>query len=242
MRDTVASSADTREDHPWGTLMLTPSLDGVYALNAVLIEGELPELTLADIAALFDERFPANRFASAVLQDGATAERIEREAREQGWKVEHELLMELRREPDRVADTSGVREGSEQELRALTDRWFAEDYAEQGDEVLRQLSEFSRREWTARPTQAFVAGDGQAMCKLWSEGGIAQVEDVYTAPEARGGGYARALVTRAIEAARTGDNDLIFIVADDDDTPKELYGRLGFDPLVRLTRVVRERR
>ena len=85
MRDTVAASADTREEHPWGTLMVTPSLDAVYALNAVLVERELPELTLGDIEALFDERFPTNRFASAVLQDEATAERIEAEARERGW-------------------------------------------------------------------------------------------------------------------------------------------------------------
>src|SRR5687768_424744 len=169
MRDTVAASADAREDHPWGTLFVTPSLDSVYALNAVLVEQAMPDLTLADVEALFDERFATNRFASAVLQDEPTGERLEREARERGWKVEHELLMELRREPDRVVDTSSVREGAEAEMRALADRWFAEDFADQGEEVLRQLSEFSRREWTARPTRAFVAGDGQAMCKLWSD-------------------------------------------------------------------------
>ena len=242
MRDTLAASADLREEHAWGALLRTPSLDAVWALNQVFVERPEPDLTLADIDALFAERFAGGRFASALLEDEATGERIEAQARERGWKVEHELFMELRREPDRRVDTSGVREGAMDELRALVDRWFAEDFAGQGEEALRQLGEFSAREWEARPTRGFVAAGGQAMCKLWSDGRTAQVEDVYTAPEARGGGHARALVTHAADVAREAGHELVFIVADDDDTPKQLYERLGFDPLVRVTRVSRELR
>ena len=60
------------------------------------------------------------------------------------------------------------------------------------------------------------------------------MEDVYTAPEARGRGYARALVCRAVELARSGGHDLVFITADDNDWPKLLYERLGFRPLGRV--------
>ncbi len=59
----------------------------------------------------------------------------------------------------------------------------------------------------------------------------AQLEDVYTAPEERGRGHARALVTHAVAEARQKDPDLIFIVADDNDWPKHLYGRIGFEPI-----------
>jgi GNAT superfamily N-acetyltransferase len=74
------------------------------------------------------------------------------------------------------------------------------------------------------------SGDGHlvAISKLRSDGVIAQVEDVYTAPEARGRGFARALITRAVELARGAGHDLAFIVADDADWPKLFYGRLGF--------------
>jgi GNAT superfamily N-acetyltransferase len=74
------------------------------------------------------------------------------------------------------------------------------------------------------------SGDGRlvAVSKLRSDGRTAQVEDVYTVPEARGRGFARALISRAVELARDGGHGLIFIVADDDDWPKLLYGRLGF--------------
>jgi predicted GNAT family acetyltransferase len=61
---------------------------------------------------------------------------------------------------------------------------------------------------------------------------VAQVEDVYVIPEARGRGYARALVTRAAALA-CEDHDLSFIVADDNDWPKQLYAKLGFEPVGR---------
>jgi GNAT superfamily N-acetyltransferase len=239
-RQTLSGSADTVEPHPLGALVLTPSLDAVWSLNALIVDEPRPELTLDEVERVFDERFAGHRFASALFHDDATAARVEAEARERGWKVEKEVAMVLAREPDRVADTSSVREAAKDEVMALMSAWFADDHAKQGEAVLRQLDEYAEREWRSRPPRAFVAGDAQATCKLWSDGATAQVEDVYTAPGARGHGHARALVTRAVEVAREEGHELVFIVADEEDTPKELYARLGFDPVVRATRVVRE--
>jgi GNAT superfamily N-acetyltransferase len=67
-----------------------------------------------------------------------------------------------------------------------------------------------------------------AISKLRAEGGTAQLEDVYAVPEARGRGFARALIIRAVALAREGDHGLVIIVADDEDWPKRLYERLGF--------------
>jgi GNAT superfamily N-acetyltransferase len=69
---------------------------------------------------------------------------------------------------------------------------------------------------------------------------VAQVEDVYTLPEARGRGFARALVAHVVAQARAEDHDLVFIMADDDDWPKNLYGRLGFEPAGRMLSFHRE--
>jgi predicted GNAT family acetyltransferase len=69
------------------------------------------------------------------------------------------------------------------------------------------------------------------MTKLRANERVAQLEDVFTAPEARGRGYGRALVTHAAEQARRGGHDLIFIVADDNDWPKLLYAKVGFEPI-----------
>ena len=75
-----------------------------------------------------------------------------------------------------------------------------------------------------------VAGDARATCVVYAEDGVASVDNVFTAPDARGRGYARALVTHGIDVARGLDPELIFIIADDDDTPKELYAKLGSRP------------
>jgi hypothetical protein len=42
---------------------------------------------------------------------------------------------------------------------------------------------------------------------------------------------ARAAVTAAIDAARAAGADLVWLLADAADWPKELYGKLGFDPI-----------
>ena len=238
--ETHSRCADAVEDHEWGTLLLSPSLDAVWSVNGLVAHEPLPGLTLDDLDALFTERFPGGRFVSATFGDPDTGARLEAQARERGWKVEHEVLMVLTREPDRVVDTSAVRAASREETLALMARWIAEDFSEQGEEAMRQIEALAEREWDARDTRAFVAGDASATCKLWSDGTTAQVEDVYTAPDARGGGHARALVSHAAGVARAEDHGLVFIGADDDDTPKELYHRLGFDPIARLTRIVRE--
>jgi GNAT superfamily N-acetyltransferase len=239
MHETRSRVADRVEDHPLGTLLVTPSLDRVWSLNALSIGGPEPDLTLETLEAALVEAFGEETWACAELHDEETAARIEAEARARGWTVEREVVMDLQREPDRIVDKPPVREGTRAEMLALIDLWFGEEFTSQGPEALAQLSEYARREWEARPSRAFVAGDAQAMTKIWSDERTAQIEDVYTAPEARGQGYARALVTRAIHEARSDEHALIFINADADDTPKELYARLGFDPLAHMTRVVR---
>jgi GNAT superfamily N-acetyltransferase len=70
-----------------------------------------------------------------------------------------------------------------------------------------------------------------AWAKLWSDGAVAQVEDVVCLAEHRGHGYGRDVVAAATRAALAASPELLFIVADDDDWPKDLYGRLGYRPI-----------
>jgi ribosomal protein S18 acetylase RimI-like enzyme len=79
-----------------------------------------------------------------------------------------------------------------------------------------------------------VAGAVVAWARLWTAGGVAQVEDVVCLAEHRGRGYGRAVVAAATRAALAGEPELTFIVADEDDWPKELYVRLGYAPIGHL--------
>jgi GNAT superfamily N-acetyltransferase len=67
-----------------------------------------------------------------------------------------------------------------------------------------------------------------AFAQLERDGAGAEITQVYVHPEHRGGGRGTAMTRAAIEAA-DGVRDL-WIAADDDDRPKELYARLGFRP------------
>ena len=95
----------------------------------------------------------------------------------------------------------------------------------------------------ATPGTRFVVADldgsPAAYATLYSDGTVAQVEDVSTQPRARGHGLARAVVQHAVDLARAEGHELIFLVADADDWPRELYARLGFDPVGHCWALVR---
>jgi len=76
-----------------------------------------------------------------------------------------------------------------------------------------------------------VDGEVVSYTDLYQDGPEAQVEDVGTLHEYRGRGYATAVVLAAIHAARERGAEFVFLVADYEDWPKELYRRLGFDEL-----------
>jgi ribosomal protein S18 acetylase RimI-like enzyme len=95
---------------------------------------------------------------------------------------------------------------------------------------------FAGKHWIAEHVEArffatVVDDEVVSYADLYQEGPEAQVEDVGTLPEHRGRGYATAVVLAAIAAARERGAEFVFLVADKEDWPKELYRRLGFDEL-----------
>jgi ribosomal protein S18 acetylase RimI-like enzyme len=81
---------------------------------------------------------------------------------------------------------------------------------------------------------ARVGGDVAAYCELYSDGSTAQIENVLTLERFRNRGLARAVVSKALGEARAAGHDLVFLIADRDDWPKELYWKLGFDVVGRI--------
>jgi ribosomal protein S18 acetylase RimI-like enzyme len=58
--------------------------------------------------------------------------------------------------------------------------------------------------------------------------GVASVFSVGTLPEARRRGVGRTLVIESVERARAAGADLVYLVARADDSPKDMYRKLGF--------------
>ena len=82
-------------------------------------------------------------------------------------------------------------------------------------------------------------GEIVAIAELYPSDDVAQVEAVYTLDGYRGRGFGRAVVLAASDAARDAGADLVFLNADDEDWPKLLYGKLGFDELRRSWSLVK---
>ena len=81
----------------------------------------------------------------------------------------------------------------------------------------------------SREVRVLAVHDGGrpiAFTQLVQVGDGAEITQVFVHPDHRGGGRGTAMTRAAIEAA--GDVRDLWIVADDEDRPKELYARLGF--------------
>lgn len=234
IRTVLSRTADELRPIDAGWVAGTPSLPAVWGVNQVWVAQPMTFETLVELA---DRELAGLPYLHIAVEHQDSGPGLEKTIRAAGWDVERVVIMILSAEPDREVDTSAVIQAGSGEVLDLMTRWHAEG-RELGAAELAQLTEYSRREAEACGDRLLgVRGsDGQlvAITKLRSGGAIAQVEDVYTVPEARGRGFGRALVTRAVELARQGGHELIFIEADDLDWPKQLYGQIGFRPVGRL--------
>jgi ribosomal protein S18 acetylase RimI-like enzyme len=167
--------------------------------------------------------------------DEQLGERLLPEFEALGWRIQRHIFMVQRRGPEKSADVSIVRQVDEGALRPgrrreiLAQPWGTPELAE-------QLLDSKILIGTRAETRFYgveVDGEVVSWTDLYMAQGIGQIEDVATLAEHRGNGYATAVVQRAVEDARRDGVDLIFLVADDEDWPKQLYRRLGFDTVGR---------
>ena len=167
------------------------------------------------------------------VPDSEVGERLVPHFKAKGWVVRRHVLMAQLREPEREADLSIVSEVDEPELRGARLQVVAgQPWAK--PEIMAEL--FAAKSLIGERVRAryfAVVVDGQVVSytDLYQDGADAQIEDVGTLHDHRERGYGKAVVLAAIEAARAEGAEFVFLVADLEDWPKELYRRLGFDEL-----------
>jgi ribosomal protein S18 acetylase RimI-like enzyme len=214
------------EDSAVGTAIYDDEVPLRLDSNFLLVEREAAPEQVAEEAARLRRRM-------VVFRDTDQGERAAPWFREHGWLVRRHLLMAQLREPERSADLARVEQVEEHELRPARLRVVeGEPWAK--PEIMAQLFAGKHRIAERVLVRYFAVRANGAVASysdLYSDGAEAQVEDVGTLPEHRGRGYATAVVLAAIEAARRDGAEFVFLVADLDDWPKELYRRLGFDEL-----------
>jgi GNAT superfamily N-acetyltransferase len=241
-RRTLELVADEFRPIEEGWVVRCAGLRLVWNLNEVRVARAID---YAEAVELVGQHLGDLPYRQLVVEHQPSGELLEERFHEAGWRVDREVTMVLARAPGDPSAGVQVIEPGERESLALMRRWTSEDPdLKLSGEALEQVLEACRRSWRARnATRLGVLGrDGSlgAMTLLYTDGKVAQVEDVYTVPEERRRGFARATVAAAASLAESQRHELTFIGADDKDWPKHLYAELGFEPVGRVWRFHRE--
>jgi ribosomal protein S18 acetylase RimI-like enzyme len=214
--------------HPLGEAFFHDELIRVWVLNQLTVDAP----TGADeLVRTLDELYAHLPHRRAFVERPEVGERLAPELKAAGWLVERDIFMVLRRDRDRDPAPGLAREVDEATVRVVEARTIAEEpFGELSivEQLLASRAAFGRA-GGARYFVGRIDGDDACHATLYSDGVVAQVEDVGTVKAARRRGLARAACSAALDAALADGHELVFIVADDDDWPKDLYTKLGFD-------------
>jgi GNAT superfamily N-acetyltransferase len=244
-RDLSERTSELVEASAFGTAFLNLTFAERWSSNLVHVERSLEGVEADALAADADRvlgEHDALRHRRVEVFDDANGVRLAKGFLELGWSLERNLFMVQRREPE-PRPRVDVDERSFAEARPVIEAVMREQPYVETEEGFRQLVGFREvleREAGARFFVASVDGEPAAVCDGYVIGDVGQVEDVNTLERFRGRGLASAIVTRAARWARERGADLVFLVADDEDWPKQLYRRLGFDDLARSWAYTRE--
>ena len=128
------------------------------------------------------------------------------------------------------ASARPVSEVAYDEVGPLREAWQREQFP--GNDPTDYLAQ-ARAVHTALGVRTFAIHDGRrpiAFASLSVGDDAAEVSGLYVLAEFRGDGLGTALTRAAIDGA--GSVRDLWICADDEDRPKQLYARLGFEPVI----------
>lgn len=239
-RDLERARAGRIERTRVGDALFEDTLPLVFYLNVLSVDLGVAA-SAEELAAEADAVQQELHHRKVSVYDDAHGEALATSFRALGWTVEPLVVMcfgSARRDPP-----AAVRDVPRGVLEPL---WLGgiRD-AGMSDEEARQLvAAKSVNERASRVSYfaALVEGQPGSYCELYSRDGVGQIEGVLTLPHFRGRGLASAVVLHAAaESARRG-NDLTFLVAEEEDWPKDLYAKLGFDRVGRIWDFIRRPR
>lgn len=230
MRDRLAEETDAFR---WGSALFCPSLPAIYDVNFLRVENPDEELDAPGLLAEADRLMGARdlRHRKVVVDDETLGARLAPDFAAAGYAVDRLLFMVHSRDAERTSTIDVDEIVGELHTRAKETFNREQPYFQSDDEI-RQMNTLARKVFEVtdkRCFAAYVEGEIASVCELYSDGITAQIEDVSTLEKHRSQGLATATVLRALHEAQAWGHELIFLVADTDDWPKELYRKLGFD-------------
>jgi ribosomal protein S18 acetylase RimI-like enzyme len=214
---------------PWehGIVYRASRYPSYYDFNVVWVEGE-PEIEADALIAAADEGLAGLEHRRLDFELAEAAERVRADLEAAHWEPTRLLWMrhEAPLPPGPALEVEEVDYDAVLELRLA---WHQEDFPNL--DSLGYLAN-AREVAMARDVQVIATregGDLVGFAQLERSDRGAEISQVYVRREYRGSGRGTAITRAAIEAA--GDVDDLWIVADDEGRPKQLYARLGFRPV-----------
>lgn len=226
--------AERAEAFEFGTALFRPDLSRVYDENFLRVERGFDELSAKQLVADAERLQGAAALGhrKIVVPDEGAGRRLELDLGRMRFRRSVLLVMAH----DGRAPDGPAHEVAEVEMAQLRPSRLDAFVTDMHSNAARQVVAHLELVASVVSTRAFaVMADGTAAswCVLYEEDGIGQIDDVVTVGRQRRQGYGKAVVQTAVAASLESGNELTFLVADDDDWPKDMYARLGFEPLGR---------
>jgi ribosomal protein S18 acetylase RimI-like enzyme len=213
---------------PWahGAILRATAHPSYWDFNVVRVEDD-PQMSAEALADFADEALAGLAHRRIDFDVVAAADPLRPAFEAIGWKASRLVWMRHSGPVPAVAHVA-VEEVPYDAVRGLRDAWHLEDFPGQDPDA----NYASAREVALRRNAQVLAviedGAPAAFAELERHDDGAEITQVYVRPEYRGDGRGTAMTAAAIAAA--GDARDLWIIADDEDRPKQLYARLGFRP------------
>ena len=221
-----AAVCDVLEPWAHGTVVRATRYPSYYDFNVVRVE-EDPAMSVEALIAFADEALAGLAHRRVDFDLAAIAEPLRAGFESNAWKPQRLLWMRHQAPPPPGPDVS-AEEVPYDAVHDLRVAWHGEDFPDQDPAAYHaQAREVALRR-DARVLAVREDGIPVAFAQLERDRATAEITQVYVHPDHRGGGRGTAITRAAIEAAANVRD--LWICADDDDRPKELYARLGFRP------------
>jgi ribosomal protein S18 acetylase RimI-like enzyme len=221
-------------DSPLGTALYNDDFRVRYDSNFLRVEGSTGTTDAEEVAAACDALFEGYAHREVIVEDARRGAAMAPGFGELGWRVDRLVTMARRGEPDAPTVTDLVTELDVGEIVGFTRAVHLRNFPADTHGVADTLAAFSavlHERAGARFFGVRVDGEVASACELYVHEGVAQIEDVNTLEPFRGRGLARQVVSFAAQEALARGADLVWLIADDNDWPKELYAKLGFRPV-----------